>query len=414
MTISPTFGNFEVTKKNPEFDSKTGEFLAELDKLDHPITEADILAHYNLDPKDWMVIDLGFGSDWQREAEGADAVTKLAYRGKVKLRNPVEAAQDDDTGAGLLGLRPSRPFKVKVPKAKTFNIANKWETIAVIPDQQFGYRSENKKLVPVHDEDAIKVSHDIMIANNVSGAVNLGDLLDNEPFSRYADDPAFTATTQEAIDRGHEDLAIQREIVKDGPLVYLKGNHDKRINDYITQHARAALGLRKADEPDGWPALSVQNLLSLDSLDVIYIDNYPDGEWWLDTNTLRFIHGKQVNTSGSTAASLSKQGSFSTICGHIHRIELHYHTARVNGGGTAVVFGHSPGTLARIDGPVPGYASDNNVKGEAMTTYADWQQAMSLVHYIPGRAYSEQLEVIPIHNGQALHRGIEWDGRDAR
>src|SRR5690606_34119260 len=102
--------------------------------------------------------------------------------------------------------------------------------------------------------------------------VHLGDYLDLAEFSnKFAVHPEFAYTTQHAINRGHEFLAECRAILgpqeEENDLILLAGNHDDRIGKAILNNAKAALRLKRADAtPESWPAMSVPNLLALDTI----------------------------------------------------------------------------------------------------------------------------------------------------
>ncbi|WP_218571937.1 hypothetical protein, partial [Pseudomonas sp. SZ57] len=86
----------------------------------------------------------------------------------------------------------------------------------------------------------------------------------------------------------------QRANAPEAEVTLIEGNHDRRLQKSILRNAKAAFGLKRANDPESWPVLSVPNLLRLDDLGVEYVEGYPAGEKWINDN-LVCIHGHKVN-----------------------------------------------------------------------------------------------------------------------
>lgn len=403
-----------MAKKKSRLDgavkNEDGTISVDFDVSD--VTEEDIVLAYGLDPAKWVVTDWSIddGTIWVRDDPDAAAVTRQSRRCKAKFAPRRTVEPKTVVGPKWEPVKPASS-KVTVKAPKTFNIVKDYKTVLVMPDQQIGYREEasGEELIPIHDEVAMATAIQLAASIGPELIVNVGDMLDLETFSKYLDDPAFTRTTNPSIVRTHQELAMQKEIAPE--VVWLKGNHEDRINKHILANCRAAYELKRADAtPDDWPVWSIQNLVCLKELGVTYIDQYPDGEHWLDTQTLRFIHGSKYNSAGSTASQYVKEGPFSTIFGHTHQAEIVYTTGKVAGGSARVTFAGSPGTLASRTGLVPGYHASNDSNGRANEVVNNWQAAVILVHYCPGVAYSERAELIIIDEGQALYGGQLYTG----
>lgn len=300
---------------------------------------------------------------------------------------------------------PAKPTVVRPPKLKPLP-DDGWQRAVILPDPQIGFRRdiETGELDPFHDETAISVALQIIRRVRPHVIINLGDTMDLPEFGTFEQEPGFAFTTQATLDRTHLYLAEQKAAA--GPeleaIHLLEGNHDRRLEKAIRRNAMAAFGLKRANEPDSWPVMSVPNLLRLDELGVTYHGGYPAGIVWVN-DRLACIHGHKVRSSGSTAAAVIDDEAVSVIFGHVHRIELQHRTRR-NRFGRKQTFAASPGALCRTDGAVPSAKSSTDPLGRPVTTHENWQQGVAVVDFQPGDGLFN-LELVPIHDGWARFRG---------
>lgn len=293
---------------------------------------------------------------------------------------------------------PSSPVK---PKAATG-----WKTAAILPDIQIGYfRSHNNDLEPIHDEQAITVALSIVKAENPDLVVLLGDNLDLAEFGKYRISPAFQRTTQATIDRAALLAAEVRAAAPNARIVWLAGNHEERLPNFIMDNALAAFGLRQGNAPESWPVMSVPFLCNFDKYGVEYLPGYPATTFWVNEN-LKIIHGTKVASGGSTAHKYLASEQVSVIYGHIHRREWAERTREV-ANGCKTIMAASPGCLARRDGAVPSTKGGVDLDGRPVPTVEDWQQGCAVVRFEEGdgRFVYEQ---IAINNGWAMYRGREF------
>lgn len=300
-------------------------------------------------------------------------------------------------------VKPAKPPK-RVPA-----LLKGWRTAVILPDPQFGYRSVAGHLDPFHDPAAIDVALKILASvaqdSRVDVVVNLGDFLDLPAHSRYDQHQSWQQTTQAAIDDGHLFLARQRAIVPSSQIVVLEGNHDKRIADTVMKFNMASAGLKRANMPNDWPAMTAPFLLRTDDLKVEWLDGYPARKFWLN-DWIKCVHGSIVRSSASTASAYARGDRTSTIFGHIHRIEVH-HTTQQDRYGPVRMFAATPGCLCRVDGAVPGVKGAMDLSGRPLVNYEDWQQGMIVLRYTDNDPkYS--LETIHIQNGWAMWAGQEF------
>lgn len=264
----------------------------------------------------------------------------------------------------------------------------------VIPDIHVGYRwgRGHQALHPLHDWAAIDAVFQLVHVVRPDVVQVLGDLLDNAAFStKFPVALELRDTVRPSLLTGH---AILRQIRIDCPsaeIDYQGGNHESRGE-------RGAVGtefdgLTPADDVDGAPLLSFARMLGLDALDISW-RNYGEHRWLFERILVE--HGSKVKSRGGlTVAEIIRDAQTSVLFGHIHRAEMASRT--IHGpAGRRVITACSPGTLARIDGTVPG-----------VSNRPDWQQGVALVSFDGGQ---EHIELVPIHDGVLYWRGERFEG----
>jgi predicted phosphodiesterase len=313
-------------------------------------------------------------------------------------------------------LGPSWPViqpatQVKLPKRNAVPAVNNgWRTCVVGPDIQAGFlRTGDNTFEPTHDPAAIEVFLEILAKVKPSVVVLLGDNLDLPEFGKYRQHPAFQLTTQMTLDYMHTLCARIREICGDeAKIVWLAGNHDERLPNFIIDNAKAAFGIKRANTPESWPVLSIPHLLHLDELNIDFLSGYPSNHFWL-TPTLRFIHGHSVKSKGSTAHLYLQDEKVSVIYGHIHRREWAEQT-RVDYDGISTIMAASPGCLARLDGTVPSVKQGMDLDGRPVPSAENWQQGLAVVEYHDdGRFRYDQ---VAIHTEMVGGQAVKWSRYD--
>ena len=284
-----------------------------------------------------------------------------------------------------------------------------WPCAVVIPDAQIGYyRGADGTLEPTHDERAIAVALQIVKDAKPDQVVMVGDNIDFPELGKYRLSPAFVQTTQASIDRATMLCAQVRKAAPDAKIVWMAGNHEERLPNYILDNAKAAFGIRKGDAPESWPVMSVPFLCRFDEFEMTYLPGYPAAAHWI-TERLRVIHGTKVASNGSTAHKYLATEKTSVIYGHIHRLEWAERT-REDFDGPKTILAASPGCLARIDGAVPSTKGAVDLDGRPLKSTEDWQQGVAVVPYDldTGHFVYEQ---VPIRDGWAMWRGKEYDAK---
>lgn len=284
-----------------------------------------------------------------------------------------------------------------------------WKLGVFLPDMQIGYFDNGKNLITTHDESAIDVAHQLMAQAQeqygIDFVINAGDNLDLPAFSSHRSAPGYMGTTQSALNRAAEEVAIQRELAPDARIVWIEGNHEQRLTNFLVDKAPHILGITRAGESKA--IHSIPYLCRFDEYDIDWISPYPDGEVWVNDH-LRFEHGSMYSsTSGGTAAKQLKNG-VSVGYGHIHRKEYLEET-RHTANGPRTHFAGSPGCLCRIDSKVPSARTGIDSHGtQSGTKTENWQNGMWFFWYQTEGKQLAKIEDVSIWGGWALHNGREY------
>lgn len=308
---------------------------------------------------------------------------------------------------------PVRPAPVHVvPKddVEVNPVSSKIKTCVIVPDIQIGYfRDRSGDLTAIHDEEAISIALQIIKDINPQLIVCNGDNLDFPEFSKYRTTPAFAQTTQTSIDRAALFAAEMRMAAPKAKIVWLAGNHEERLPNYILDNASAAFGLKKGLHSSSWPVMSIPYLCNFDKQKIEYIPGYPAGDYWINNN-LKVIHGTKVKTGANTAHAYLRDEKVSVIYGHIHRIETAYKTRR-DVHGSSTIMAASMGCLSRIDGAVPSMKGSKDLDGRPVKVSEDWQQGIGVVTYETTGDHRFSLETVPILNNWAMYRGNTYTAK---
>tara|TARA_R110000868_G_scaffold232321_1_gene485820 strand:+ start:1155 stop:2303 length:1149 start_codon:yes stop_codon:yes gene_type:complete len=308
-----------------------------------------------------------------------------------------------ETGPQWPVINPGKPVNVKMVLPKTITKPDGYETAVILPDIQFGYyRDSNGELVSTHDEAALTIALNIVATSNADKVILVGDNMDFPEFGKYRLSPAFALTTQASIDRATRFSAELRAAAPNADIVWLAGNHEERLPNYVLDNAKAAFGLRRGNTPDNWPVLSVPHLCRFDEYGIRYLAGYPASSYWINER-IRVIHGDKVASGGSTAHKYLATSKTSVVFGHIHRREW-AERSREDFDGPKTILAASPGTLAKTDGAVPSTKGGIDLDGRPLPIVEDWQQGLAVVTYQPGDG-EFWYEQIPIHSGRAWWRG---------
>lgn len=358
---------------------------------------AELLERNGIVPEDiGKVARVNLWQGFHKDAEGDAQIVDLAG---------ISFSPAWESGPQWPVVQPGPTYRLPTRKTLATVASTGWRTAVVLPDMQVGYfRTVSDELEPIHDEQAITVALAIIRTERPDLIVLVGDNADLAEFGKYRLTPAFQRTTQATIDRLARLCAELRAAAPAARIIWLAGNHEERLPNYILDNAAAAYGLRKGGRPDGWPVLSIPYLCHFDEHAIEYLPGYPASMLWINQR-LRVIHGDKVTTGGSTAHKYLSTEKTSTIFGHVHRREYAART-RQDWDGAKEIMAASPGCLARIDGAVPSTKGGTDLDGRPLERYEDWQQGIAVVRYEDGDGRFTYQNVA-IHDGWAL-----WNGRE--
>jgi len=292
---------------------------------------------------------------------------------------------------------------IKLPKVTVKSTISEWKKCLVLPDIQAGYfRAMDGTLVSTHDENAIDFAISIAKQEKPDIIALNGDNADLPEFGKYRLSPAFALTTQATIDYLTTLCARLRDAAPNARIVWLEGNHEARLTNYILDNAKASFGLKRGNTPDSWPVLSLPFLCRFDDFGVEYLPGYPASQFWLN-NRIKIIHGSKVASNGSTAHKYLATEKTSVVYGHIHRREWAERT-RQDWDGAKTIAAISFGCLARVDGAVPSTKGGIDLDGRPITCVEDWQQGLGIIHYQEGEGPFHP-EMLCIHDGKMFYKG---------
>lgn len=281
------------------------------------------------------------------------------------------------------------------------------ETMLVVPDTQVGYRWswDYKTLTPIHDRRAmdlaLQMAARLKRAGTLVRVLLLGDMLDLAPWSLKFPRPAeLRQTTTPSIRAyGMWQRQLRTEV---GPSVVIdldEGNHEHRITKALVEQMPELATLRGLDSDE--PIVSLPRLLGCPEAGVNYIGPYGKGHWVPGLEDALFVqHGVKVRTGpGATSAAVLRAQRYSSIFGHVHRVEQVHDTIQTPAGPVMIAAG-TPGCMCRTDGAVPGHPGTPN-----------WQQGIGIVH-IDRRAGHTTMQMLPIRDGRLCYEGVVLVGED--
>lgn len=195
--------------------------------------------------------------------------------------------------------------------------------------------------VPFHDARAVGVALALIEDIAPEHIFLNGDIMDCYAISRFGKDPRRALELQDEIDQTFDILSKVRAAAPDAAITYIRGNHEARLNAYLSTRAPELSGLR---------ALDIRSLLSLDSLGIEWVEG-KGKEAYATWGAVKVGHFDRVSQhAGYTAKLLVDKHNCSLVQGHTHRLASVYRTYP---DGRAVV-GVESGCLCDLD---PEYVS---------------------------------------------------------
>jgi len=295
------------------------------------------------------------------EVPGLSAETKKSANKNVR-KTAVEIISD------------LRPLNLKVPSPPKVNKKkNDLLTVAFVGDTHGQFV----------DEKAFGVACEIISDVNPDILVHLGDLGDFYSVSRFDKNPNRKMVLQEDLKHAGRLLGMLNQTVsEDTRKVLVEGNHENRLDRYITHNAPALAGL---------PHLKMERLLDLDNLGWEYVTH----DLELVDNFL-IKHGNSVRSKAAYTAKAEMEAAWmSGVSGHTHRAAVYSYTPRKS-------------FLSKKRSPI--WIENGclcQMEAEYIKGNANWQQAFSIVRF---DKYGAIPEVVYILNGMAVYNGKTYRG----
>lgn len=180
----------------------------------------------------------------------------------------------------------------------------KTKSTLIIPDVQY----------PYHDQVVLDKILKIARTYQPDQIVQIGDGIDFPTVSQWSKGTAgeYADTLQEHIDGYVSDVLVPlRESAPSADILWLEGNHDLRVKDFVRKYAAPLIPLR---------ALEMQSLFGLEDLAI----RYERGPVRIATNTLA-VHGHEAggycaSASAWDAKFAKRYGSDKNfVFGHTHQ-----------------------------------------------------------------------------------------------
>ena len=207
-----------------------------------------------------------------------------------------------------------------------------------------------------------------------------GDFFDFYSVSRHLLDPQMDFKTwKDEMAAAREGLDELISTVPHKELVYLEGNHEKRLIKYIHEKAPKLSGLFKAEECMGLPR------------DIKYIPYGQMGKYVI--GNLVCVHGSRAGEN--PAASMVKKFRSSVIFGHTHKIQ-EYHIQNAHGDDFVAL---------NI-----GWLGNQRQAADYIQDISDWTLGFGITWHKPSGAFFHQLVQIYVEKGihQCLFKDVVY------
>jgi len=214
-------------------------------------------------------------------------------------------------------------------------VSRDYQKVIVLPDAHYPYQDELTMKTVLH---FIKDQAPDIV-------VSIGDWVDMYSISKYDKNPERAGRLQEELDIAHNGFMDVRKAAGTAPIIYVKGNHEDRLQKYLWRHP----------EIHGLRALDLKELLGLKEAGVKLVDEF------LWKNTFLFTHGRRCGIYAARQ-ELDDNG-ISGMSGHTHKL-MSYAKKDRSGEKAWYTIGHIA----------------DETKAE-YTNNPNWQQAIGLVHF---------------------------------
>lgn len=219
---------------------------------------------------------------------------------------------------------------------------------------------------PFQDDKCIDLLLECGARMKPDGYIILGDLIDFYSLSTFDKDPERLNNLQYDIDTAASFLCTLRATNKKAQIVYLEGNHEKRLQKFLWRHP----------EINSLRSMNVEGLLELDRFNIQYIGAKGRRAAKYKIGDMHFYHGSIVRKhSGYSAKAMQDKYGVTLMHGHTHRDGKY--TIRTEAGHFAAWENYC---LCQLDAEY--------------VDFANWTQGFSLITFAGKRPYVEQIAII--------------------
>ena len=202
--------------------------------------------------------------------------------------------------------------------------------------------------IPYHDQAALALALAYARDYRPTHIVLNGDILDAQEISSHPKDKHNVVTFQDELNEARQFLRVLRHDHKAAKIVYTMGNHEHRLERYLTAHAPE---LASVD------ALALDELLELQAHGIEFVDQ----RCKVQIGPFEVFHGSIIrkDAGNSVRGHMTRRGG-SVVMGHTHRMGIVARADR-NGVHWGIENGH-------LSDPDPDWTHD-----------PDWQQGFSQI-----------------------------------
>lgn len=142
-----------------------------------------------------------------------------------------------------------------------------------------------------------------------------GDIIDNYAISRYVKNPAREQTLKQDVDATVAFLTRLRKEHPKARIVYADGNHEARLQSYISENAPAL-----------YPYVKLGDILGLKKLGIEHVTSEFRENWFKYKDIYIGHYDKVSGNAASTAQSLIREKGVSVVQGHVHKAGITHKT----------------------------------------------------------------------------------------
>jgi len=222
--------------------------------------------------------------------------------------------------------------------------------------------------IPFHDKRSLSLVLKFLYDLKIKEIILNGDFLDFHNLSRWPKDLSIKPTLSDEISKGIQVTRLLQDIA---PITWILGNHEVRLQDYISKQCKELHGFVNIFEkfPDN----------------INYIPFTPDQAYQpIDNLIIRHV----PPPGGNNVVSCAKSAGISTISGHTHRRQFGTFNAY---NGHSVSY-HNSGCLCDFRQTIYNY-----LKG-----HHQWQQGIIIIQVYKKTPIIHNIEIIPRGNKRLL------------